>query len=378
MVIGFFFSRAVFVPTRKIILCETPAAKKRNILRSSAKPCIDLKKFGHSRNSNIDSWLIHRIPVAKLVDIWGRGEGFMLMAAFATFGLALTAVCSNVAVCVIAQVFYAAGTHSANYILHVIMADASSLRNRALAFGFATTPYLLTAFAVNARPSLKASSDVAIRRRASPECASSRDLLSSSTLSGPRSSISGLALILIPLGLKCHYADGRHDTSLLGQCIAGATVLFLFWLWESRHARIRLISYRAIASRTVAGSCLLCSSCFVATGCYHTYLLSFLQVVHRLGIRDAGYIANASSLTACVCGVSVAWSIRQTGRFEIFGLLAQPIRALQLLAIVPAVARGPAAAVVPEITRIAFPDEQPSTWFAVAKAESVSEALAVS
>lgn len=45
------------------------------------------------------------------------------------------------------QVFYAAGTHSANYILHVIMADASSLRNRALAFGFATTPYLLTAFA---------------------------------------------------------------------------------------------------------------------------------------------------------------------------------------------------------------------------------------
>lgn len=45
------------------------------------------------------------------------------------------------------QVFYAVGTDSANYILYVIMADVSSLRNRALAFGFSTTPYLLTAFA---------------------------------------------------------------------------------------------------------------------------------------------------------------------------------------------------------------------------------------
>lgn len=73
------------------------------------------------------------------------------------------ALCSNVTVYVIAQVspvllvcvyvltqpqvFYAVGTDSANYILYVIMADVSSLRNRALAFGFSTTPYLLTAFA---------------------------------------------------------------------------------------------------------------------------------------------------------------------------------------------------------------------------------------
>lgn len=65
---------------------------------------------------------VARIPVAKLVDIWGRGEGLVIMVASATLGvsqpsstmphmlsrsntgLALMAVCRNVAVYVVAQV----------------------------------------------------------------------------------------------------------------------------------------------------------------------------------------------------------------------------------------------------------------------------------
>lgn len=66
---------------------------------------------------------VARLPAAKIVDIWGRGEGFVIMAIFATtgvspsrflvmprllsskiVGLILMAVCENVAVYVIAQV----------------------------------------------------------------------------------------------------------------------------------------------------------------------------------------------------------------------------------------------------------------------------------
>ncbi|EOD50855.1 putative siderophore iron transporter mirb protein [Neofusicoccum parvum UCRNP2] len=294
---------------------------------------------------------VARIPVAKLVDIWGRGEGFVVMVASATLGLALMAVCRNIAVYVIAQVFYAVGTDSANYILHVFMADVSTLRNRALAFGFATTPYLLTAFAGPAlaqwfqKNSTWRWAEGLIRRshlqKAEPLKLWLRRLAVEFDVVGASLFVTGLALILIPLSLQSHYAGGLLDVTMISQCIAGLSSLLLFGAWEARYAPVPLIPYRVIMNRTVAGSCLLCFGCFVANGCYHTYFPSFLQVVHRLSIRDAGYIANISSITACLCGVSIAWLIRQTGRFKPFGLLAQPIRALGLLCMIPAVARGP-------------------------------------
>lgn len=35
------------------------------------------------------------IPLSKIVDVWGRAEGFLIMTFFATLGLVLMAVCTN-------------------------------------------------------------------------------------------------------------------------------------------------------------------------------------------------------------------------------------------------------------------------------------------
>ena len=35
------------------------------------------------------------IPLGKMLDLWGRAEGFLLMVAFATLGLILMASCSG-------------------------------------------------------------------------------------------------------------------------------------------------------------------------------------------------------------------------------------------------------------------------------------------
>jgi len=44
-------------------------------------------------------------------------------------------------------VFYGVGFSGFSYILDVIVADTSSLKNRALAFAFASSPYIATTFA---------------------------------------------------------------------------------------------------------------------------------------------------------------------------------------------------------------------------------------
>lgn len=46
------------------------------------------------------------IPIAKLLDVWGRAEGFLLMVGFSTLGVILMASSHNLATFCAAQVIY--------------------------------------------------------------------------------------------------------------------------------------------------------------------------------------------------------------------------------------------------------------------------------
>ena len=49
---------------------------------------------------------ISKLPLAKILDIWGRPQGFALMVASLTLGLIMMASCNNVETYAAAQVFY--------------------------------------------------------------------------------------------------------------------------------------------------------------------------------------------------------------------------------------------------------------------------------
>lgn len=105
------------------------------------------------------------IPLAKMLDVWGRAEGFLVMTSFATLGLVLMATCNSFSTFCAAQVrvmkrikrrmeltfdfqvFYSIGFGGIIYSVDVITADATSLKNRGLAFAFTSSPYMITAFA---------------------------------------------------------------------------------------------------------------------------------------------------------------------------------------------------------------------------------------
>ena len=44
------------------------------------------------------------IPLAKMLDLWGRAEGFLLMVFFSTIGLIMMAACNGIATFCAAQV----------------------------------------------------------------------------------------------------------------------------------------------------------------------------------------------------------------------------------------------------------------------------------
>lgn len=50
-----------------------------------------------------------KLPLAKVIDIWGRPQGFFMMMCFMTIGLIMMAGCNNVGTYAAAQVFYWVG-----------------------------------------------------------------------------------------------------------------------------------------------------------------------------------------------------------------------------------------------------------------------------
>ena len=64
------------------------------------------------------------IPMAKVLDVWGRAEGFLIM-----------------------MVFYSVGFSGLSYTWNVLAADVTNLRNRGIAFAFTSSPAIITAFA---------------------------------------------------------------------------------------------------------------------------------------------------------------------------------------------------------------------------------------
>lgn len=86
------------------------------------------------------------IPMAKLVDMWGRAEAFGLSTFIATIGMVILAASSNLPSYCAGQVFLDVGRSSAVYASEIVAIDATSLRNRGLAFAFTSSPYLITAF----------------------------------------------------------------------------------------------------------------------------------------------------------------------------------------------------------------------------------------
>jgi MFS family permease len=88
-----------------------------------------------------------KLPMSKVLDLWGRNQGYIFMTTCATIGLIMMAACNGVTLYAAAQVFYWVGVGGIIYVLDVIIADTSSLQNRALMFAFSNSPYIATAFA---------------------------------------------------------------------------------------------------------------------------------------------------------------------------------------------------------------------------------------
>ena len=87
------------------------------------------------------------LTMAKAIDIWGRVEGFCLMLLVCVAGMIMKAVCTNVKTYIAAHVLYWTGHIGLLYVIDVMCADITSLKNRMIIFGINGTPRIAATFA---------------------------------------------------------------------------------------------------------------------------------------------------------------------------------------------------------------------------------------
>ncbi|KAI1828217.1 MFS general substrate transporter [Xylaria intraflava] len=305
-----------------------------------------------------------KLPVAKIIDSWGRAQGFASMTLMAALGLLLMSLCQSVKTYAAAQVIYSTGISGFSYILDVIVADTSSMRNRSLAIAFNSVPFLVTtlagpvlaskftedglwrwAFATSSILFILMSLPLFSILMLNMRKARTSGLLQKSVKSGLpiRRKLrrhlhdfdaigilllsTGLILILVPLSLTnksaVNMGPGVHTSALL----LGLGFVVAFILHE-RKTNKPFLAFSLLFSRNIAGACLLSVAIFIAYFAWDGYYISYLQVVHGLSITQAGYIGQIYGFGSSIWGFVAGYLIRKSDRFKWLAVLALPVHIL--------------------------------------------------
>ncbi|KAL4731635.1 hypothetical protein ACLX1H_000611 [Fusarium chlamydosporum] len=293
------------------------------------------------------------IPLSKILDLWGRAEGFLLMVLIATIGMIMMAASQNLATYCAAYVFWQVGWSGLTYSIDVITADSTQLKNRGLAYAFTSSPYMITAFAgpksaeaflrndnqwrwgfgtfsivlpVVAAPMyalLRYNLQKAKKQGLLVRQSSGRTLMENIKwgliefdAAGAFLFAAGLVIFLLPFSIAGMAPQEWKTPYIIAMIVLGIVLLCIFGLYERFVAPKPFLRFDILTSRTVIGVCLLDFVYMIAYYCWNSYFTSFLQVVNNLPPAEAGYVSNTFEIVSGVLLFIVGWGMHQTGRFK--------------------------------------------------------------
>ncbi|KAJ5139984.1 hypothetical protein N7448_003392 [Penicillium atrosanguineum] len=301
------------------------------------------------------------IPVAKVLDTWGRPQGFALMSCCATIGIILMASCNSFAVYCAGNIFFYMGFGGMEYCVDVITADMSQLKNRGLAYAFTSSPFIITAFAgpkvadefyyqVSWRwgygawaiifPCFAAPLYFTLKWNLNEAKKQGKIVREESGRTLPQSIwhwfiefdfigvlvfTAGLVLFELPFDIASEAPNGWGTGYIIAMIVVGFSMLFFFAIWERYLAPKPMMDFTFLTDRTVIGACLLDATYQLSNYCWSMYFANFLQVVNDLSITTSGYVTNVFDVVSGLLLLGVGWVIRRTGYFRWLLYIAVPL-----------------------------------------------------
>lgn len=303
---------------------------------------------------------VSKLTLAKILDVFGRPQGYLISVTLATLGLVMMAATTSVEMFAAAQVFYWVGMNGIAYALSVALADMSSLKNRGLALAFSTSPFIITTW-LNGRiaqsfytvgadgttsgpgfrwafgafsiitPAVTLPLFVlfvfnlrkAINLGVITKNKSNRTILQSFMHYSREFDVVGLFLIsaglsifLLPFNIYSFQAQEWRAPIVICFFIFGGLLIIGFAVWEKYFAPVNFLPYELLLDRTVLGSCVLPAISFISFYIWNSFFGSFLQVVMNLDLTTTGYITQTFNVGSCFFALIVGLVIRQTGNYK--------------------------------------------------------------
>ncbi|GAO13425.1 hypothetical protein UVI_02014300 [Ustilaginoidea virens] len=304
------------------------------------------------------------IPLAKILDTWGRPQGLALTVAIWAVGLIMMAACNNVQTFAAAKVFNTVGSQGVSYCLTIFIADTSSLLNRPLMLAFATSPYIVTTwvggpvveavlggpgwrwgfgiwtiitpavvlplsllFLYNDRKAVRAGLVERRTTRVTPrdvwDYVVDIDLVGILLLAG------GMALFLLPFSIWSYQEEQWRSPLIICMLVFGAVLLVLFVVWEKFLAPCKFVPYELLLDRTVFSAGIMFIFVFASSSIWGGYFYSMLLVVWNTGVTKATYISNIYRVGSCFASVVIGALVHRIARFKwVSTLYALPLTIL--------------------------------------------------
>ncbi|KAK1974149.1 siderophore iron transporter mirB [Colletotrichum cereale] len=292
------------------------------------------------------------LTVAKIIDVFGRPHGYAAALVISTLGLVMMAATTSVEMYASAQVFWTIGNNALGYILSILVADTTSLRNRGVMLALTASPNMITiwlggpisevflkgpgwqwcygAFSIimpvlciPVYGVLAHNCSKAIRQGVIPGLKPTRTTWQSFLhysrefdVVGLLLITAGLALFLLPFNLYGYQPLGWRSPLILCLLVLGVVLMILFAAWERFFAPTTFIPYDVLLNRNMIGACGIGFALFFSYFTWFSYFSSALQVVYGASIAEASYISQISGLGGGISAIATGVVIRYTGRYK--------------------------------------------------------------
>lgn len=293
-----------------------------------------------------------KLPIAKILTIWGRAEGFLVFVGIYLLGIIVIASCNGPSGYAAGYVLYWVGYNAIYLILDVFIADTTGLKNRAFSFAFASTPFICTAFTgpLAAESFLSMTSwrwaygafaiimpfifvPLAVvfkfYQRKARKLGLLKDVDSGRTtiqsiihyfhefdIVGAVLLMSAFVVFLLPFSLESAGRAQYKSATFIVMIVVGIFMFPLFGLWEKYCARTHFIRWDLFKKPTVVGACVLAAVLYFSFYCWDLYYYYFVMVVYNLSVSNAGYMSQIYNVGSCFWSVVFGLWVRYIKTFK--------------------------------------------------------------
>ncbi|KAM3435585.1 hypothetical protein NHJ13734_005488 [Beauveria thailandica] len=308
--------------------------------------------------SSIVSAVIN-LPVAKLIELWGRMQVLAVMVASMLLGIVLLASCRTVEAYCAAQVFYTVAFYGIRFCVVIFITDTTAIHNRAFFIGFTGSPVLATLWAYGPMtdrilrtigfrwgfglwaPVYLAVSLPVLAVFYSAQKKAKRSKATDSGAEDPKQRntlqllmyhvklfdlfgiliiSTSLTFLLLAVSIYSYQANEWKSPLIICFLVFGAILLPVFGLYERYLAPSMFIPWSIFTNRTVVATNLMVLTLQTAEQLSNAYFYSLLIVVFRQSITNATYITNIYYIGSTIANLVIGLVLRRFGRIKYFAL----------------------------------------------------------